>query len=494
MVSICLYFQVHQPFRLRRYSVFEIGKNSNYFDERKNREVMHKISEKCYLPANNAMLNLLQKHPEFKLTYSFSGMVLEQLQQYAPNALDSFSELVDTGRVEILEETYHHSLAALYNRDEFKEQIKMHRKAIRGIFNKEPRVFRNTELVYNNNIAKEVERMGYDGILAEGADHILGWRSPNFVYKPINTNIKLLLKNYRLSDDIAFRFSSRDWAEWPLTAEKFGQWVSRINGNGNCVNLFMDYETIGEHQWADTGIFEFFKRLPREILKHPDNEFATVSDALKRYEAVAELDIPHAVSWADIERDLTAWAGNNMQKSALVNVYSLRDAVLGLNNPELTEKWRRMQTSDHFYYMCTKWFNDGDVHKYFNPYDSPYEAFITFMNVLNDIKTRIKEVERMKLTKDSAKQFLATIEGERCFWCCDGAILCSMIDLVKALNKMPGKVFAYHVNKEKNDFANWVRDIIGDAELANEISASSNKADMAKRVQSRIAVLKRIVS
>ncbi len=399
MVSVCFYFQVHQPLRLRRYSIFEIGKHNNYFDDHKNESIIKKITHKCYLPANNVILDLINRTGgRFKVSYSMTGVVLEQLEKHAPEVIDSFKKLADTGCVEFLDETYHHTLSFLYSKEEFKEQVEQHSKKIRQLFNYKPKVFRNTELVYNNELAVFAEKMGYKGILAEGADHILQWRSPNFVYRPKGANnLKLLLKNYKLSDDIAFRFSEKGWKEFPLTAPKFAKWVNNINGNGNVVNLFMDYETFGEHQWEDKGIFEFLKRLPAEILKHPDNEFVTPSQSIKKYDAVAELDYHNFVSWADIERDLSAWLGNKMQNEAMSQVYALEPHVKLSKNKELIGEWRKLQTSDHFYYMCTKWFNDGDVHKYFNPYDSPYEAFITYMNILNDFRIKADKLGEIKL-------------------------------------------------------------------------------------------------
>jgi len=294
-----------------------------------------------------------------------------------------------------LSETHHHSLAYLYSKDEFREQVVQHRKMIKRLFRQVPIVFRNTELIYNNELAKYIQDMGYEGVIAEGADHILGWRSPNFLYRPVNApKIKLLLKNYRLSDDIAFRFSNHSWKEYPLTAEKLAQWINKVNGNGNCVNLFMDYETFGEHQWAPTGIFRFLQKLPGEILKHPDNNFMTPGELLKNYDAVEDIDVHNMTSWADIERDLSAWMGNKIQKAALQEIYHLEEAIKKSRDLSLLNDWRRLQTSDHFYYMCTKWFADGDVHKYFNPYDSPYDAFISFMNVLNDLIIRLKSKNR----------------------------------------------------------------------------------------------------
>ena len=390
-----MYFQVHQPFRLRKYSIFDIGTKKDYFNEKynlklNNEAILRKVSNKCYLPANKLMLKLLNEN-DFKISYSLSGMAIEQFEKYYPEVLNSFQELVDTKKVEILSETYYHSLSYLYSKEEFKEQIEMHKEKVKNVFGVNPKVFRNTELIYNNEIAKFVEDLGYEGILAEGWDYYLKWRSSNFLYKPKNCNIKLLMKNYKLSDDIAFRFGEKSWKEWPLTIEKFGQWVNAAEGE--CLNLFMDYETIGEHQWEETGIFEFFKKMPSEILKNPNNNFKTPSEIIKHYNPKDEIDVPNLMSWADVERDVSAWLGNKMQQEALAKIYSVEKLIKENSNKELLDAWRKMQTSDHFYYMCTKWFNDGDVHKYFNPYESPYEAFITYMNVLSDLNIRLKKEE-----------------------------------------------------------------------------------------------------
>lgn len=409
MTSVCFYFQVHQPYRIKNYRVFDIGSKGDYFDDSSerdinNRKVFNKVAQKCYLPTNEILLELLQKHPEFQVSFSLSGVFLDQLEEFSPETLLSFQKLVDTGRVEILSETYYHSLAFLYSKKEFKKQVLFHRQKIIDLFGYYPEVFRNTELIYRNDVAHIAEEMGYKGVIAEGADHILDWRSPNFLYKPKGADdIKLLLKNYKLSDDIAFRFSAKDWTEHPLTAPKFADWVSAVNGNGNLVNLFMDYETFGEHQWEDTGIFNFLKVLPEEILKNPDNDFVTPSEAVKRYDTVAEIDMPDFVSWADVERDLSAWLSNSLQNDSIQKLYELEDRVLATQDRKLIEDWRRLQTSDHFYYMCTKWFADGDVHKYFSPYESPYDAFIVFMNALNDLKIRIDNSEELKKT-DITKQ------------------------------------------------------------------------------------------
>lgn len=396
MPSICFYFQVHQPYRIKKYSVFDIGNDHNYFkdenlNEKGNKAVMEKVAKKCYLPTNKILLDLIHKHPEFKISYSFSGTALEQMENFAPEVLESFQKLIKTGNVEILSETYYHSLAFFYSDEEFIEQIELHKKKIKELFDYEPKIFRNTELSYNNELARIIERLGYDGILAEGWEHYLGYRSPNFLYRPKGTQkIKLLLKNYKLSDDIAFRFSNKQWKEHPLYVPKFCNWLNSVNGNGNTINLFMDYETFGEHQWEDSGIFNFLYSLPEEILKHPDNNFKTPSELISAYETVGELDIHNTLTWADAERDLSAWTGNSMQKSSLRKIYEIEEDVVNSNDEKLKTDWRKLQTSDHFYYMCTKWFSDGDVHKYFSPYESPYEAFISYMNILNDFRLRLK--------------------------------------------------------------------------------------------------------
>jgi alpha-amylase len=389
MASVCFYFQVHQPYRLRDYTIFDNG--TDYFDEAKNAEICRKVASKCYLPTNQLLLELIEKYQgKFRVAFSTTGTVLEQFQQYMPSVLESFQRLAGTGCVEFLSETYYHSLSFLYSRDEFVEQIDAHRRLIRDLFGQSPRVFRNTELVYNNNLAETIEQIGgFDAIITEGADHVLGYRSPNFVYRPPNcSSLKLLLKNYRLSDDIAFRFSNRDWSEWPLKADKFSSWINAVNGNGFVVNLFIDYETFGEHQWQDTGVFEFMRHLPHEVLRHPDNDFKTPSQVAEAYDAVDVVDVPNLVSWADTERDLSAWLGNPMQQNAIEELYKLEHVVKNLGDGDVLAGWRRLQTSDHFYYMCTKYFADGDVHKYFNPYDSPYDSFINFMNVLDNLKFR----------------------------------------------------------------------------------------------------------
>jgi len=392
--AIGVYLHVRQPYLILHYTVFDIATKHDYFDaaydsRESNERVIHKVAEKSYIPTNRHLLELLKNNPEFKLSLSITGTVLEQLEKWSPEALQSFKDLVSTGRVEIVGETYHHSLAFFYSREEFEVQVKMHREKVQALFGQTPAVFRNTELAYNNDLAYWADKAGYKGILAEGWDKVLGWRSPNYVYQPAYTeNVRLLMKNYKLSDDIAFRFGNRNWSEWPLTADKFTQWLSSDHDSTN-FNLFMDYETFGEHQWHETGIFDFLAHLPNEWLKTEGHTFMTVSEAIDTFAAKDHVDVPQTITWADTERDLSAWLGNAMQTSAIKSLYALQDKILSTGNLELIEDWRKLQTSDHFYYMCTKWFSDGDIHAYFSPYETPYEAYINFVNAYHDIRFRL---------------------------------------------------------------------------------------------------------
>ncbi len=393
MRNICFYFQVHQPFRLKKYRFFNIGNDHYYYNDFENRSIMRKVAEKCYLPTNKLFLELIKKHGDnFKISYSISGTAIDQFLLYAPDVLESFKKLVETGNVEILSETYAHSLACLIDSDEFERQVTMHKNKIKEVFGVTPKVFRNTELIYSDTIGERVYKMGYKAMLTEGAKQVLGWKSPNFLYcNAVNPKLKLLLKNFKLSDDIAFRFSNRVWDEWPLTVEKFVGWINNIDKKEEVINLFMDYETFGEHQWQETGIFEFLKVLPEYVFNNSDFGFATPGEVAKKLIPVGGISMPHPISWADEERDLTAWLGNELQNEAFEKLYELNETINEINDPEILKDWMYMQTSDHFYYMCTKWFSDGDVHKYFNPYDSPYEAFINYMNILSDFIIRFKK-------------------------------------------------------------------------------------------------------
>ena len=403
MKTVCLYFQVHQPWRLKTYRFFNIGKDHNYLDDLTNRAIMQKIARECYLPMNSLLLKLIKENKgAFRVSFSLTGTVVEQFKLYAPEVLDSFRELVKTGCVELLCETYSHSLAALSSKEDFTEQVKAHLSMLKREFGVKPKAFRNTELIYSDEIAKAVEGMGFKTMLAEGAKHILGWKSPNFVYSDaVDNKLRLMLRNYKLSDDIAFRFSNEGWSEWPLTADKFAGWVAQETGD--VVNLFMDYETFGEHQKASTGIFDFVKALPGALLRTGELEFATVSEASKRLQPVAVLHCPYAMSWADEERDVTAWLGNELQNEAFSKLYALKDKVKALKNADYEYVWNFMQTSDHFYYMATKWLSDGDVHSYFNPYDTAYEAFINYMNVLSDFQIEVEKALEAKKSRKKSK-------------------------------------------------------------------------------------------
>ncbi len=393
MTSICIYFEVHQPTRLNRFSVFNVGKNndplSTYFNSELNYWIFEKVAKKCYIPTNKILLDLINEFDgKFRISFSLTGTFIEYCENYMPSLLDSFKDLFATGAVDLIEETYFHSLSSLYDDlDEFEEQVLMHNEMIKRIFNYKPRVFRNTEAIFDNRIAKKVSELGYKGILTEGTEKILDWRSPNYVYKPVNTDIKVLLRNYTLSDDVGFRFSARGWPGYPLTADKYAYWLASCTGD--LINLFIDYETFGEHQWIETGIFDFLDHLPKEVSKHRNLDFVTVSEAVERYEPVGEIDVPWAISWADADRDVSTWLGNNMQIACFNEIKELGKAIKQKKDRDLLYIWRLLQTSDHLYYLSTKGMEDGDVHAYFSPYSGPYEGFINYMNILQDLKQRV---------------------------------------------------------------------------------------------------------
>ena len=391
MRTVCLYFQVHQPYRLKRYRFFDIGNEHYYYDDYSNESILRKVADKCYLPANDVIQKLINKFPdEFKVAYSISGMALDQFELYAPDVLESFQKLAGTGAVEFLAETNAHSLSSLKNPQEFKKQVGEHAEKVERLFGQKPKVFRNTELIYSDDIGAMVAEMGYQGMLTEGAKHILGWKSPNFLYtNAINPKLKILLKNFKLSDDIAFRFSNKSWSEYPLTTDKFASWLKQIDKKEETVNLFMDYETFGEHQWAETGIFKFLEELPGAILKKTSFTFSTPSEVINNLQPVSAIQVPYPISWADEERDVTAWLGNEMQQEAFNKLYKLAEKVVKADDPLLWNDWNYLQVSDHFYYMCTKFFSDGAVHAYFNPFKSPYDAFINYMNILSDFSIRV---------------------------------------------------------------------------------------------------------
>lgn len=395
--SVCFYFQVHQPDRLRQFRFFDIGNDFHYFDDFTNRTIVRRIADRCYIPMNRLLLEQIKAHKgAFKVAFSISGVAVEQFGKYAPDVLDSFKALAATGCVEFLSETYSHSLASLASPSEFKKQVKEHQKMIQGLFGVKPTAFRNTELIYSDSIGEMVGQMGYRVVLAEGAKHVLGWKSPNFVYaNAINPRVKVLLRNFGLSDDIAFRFGNKSWEGWPLTADKYASWLSSSLEKEDVVNLFMDYETFGEHQKAATGIFEFMANLPSAVLAQ-GLEFSTPTEVASKYQPVAPLNVTYLTSWADEERDTSAWLGNELQEEAFNKVCALETEVMKTKEDKLINTFRKLQESDHFYYMCTKFFSDGSVHSYFNPYDSPYEAFINYMNVLGDFEIRVKDALKQK--------------------------------------------------------------------------------------------------
>lgn len=388
MKHLCLYFQVHQPFRFRKYSFFDIGSDHYYYDDYLNESILQKVAQRCYLPTNELLLKLIEKHGRnFKVTFSITGIALDQFELYAPEVIESFQRLAKTGQVEFLAETYSHSLASQANLEVMKKQVKEHSAKIEKLFGQKPKVFRNTELIYSDEIGAAVYKMGYKGMLTEGAKHILGWKSPNFLYyNAKEPQLKLLLRNYILTDEIAFRFGSKKW-----TADSYAAKLNEIPDKEEVVNLFMDYETFGEHQHADTGIFQFLEHLPEAVLNQTDFRFATPSSIIKNVQPVAAVNVPYPISWADEERDITAWLGNNMQNEAFSKLYALTDKIAQVKDPQILQDWEYLQTSDHFYYMSTKWFSDGEVHAYFNPYKNPYDAFINYMNVLTDFTLRVNK-------------------------------------------------------------------------------------------------------
>lgn len=389
--AICLYFQVHQPFRLKRYRFFDLGHDHYYYDDFSNESIMRKVAEKCYLPANNIILDLILKNKgKFKVTFSLTGLVINQFRLYAPEVLESFKNLAETGMVEFLAETESHSLVSIKTRSEFEQQVKAQREMVKEFLGVETTSFRNTELIYSDQIGSWVADMGFKSILTEGAKHVLGWKSPNFLYcNSINPRLKVLLRNFVLSDDIAFRFSNRNWSEWPLTTDKYATWLNKIAPKSELVNIFLDYETFGEHNNKETGIFDFLHHLPGTILKKTPFRFMTPTEVADNLQPVSAISVPSPISWADEERDITAWHGNELQTAALDKLYELTDKVRRCEDQQIRKDWEYLQASDHFYYMATKFFSDGAVHAYFNPYETPYDAFMNYMNILSDFEIRI---------------------------------------------------------------------------------------------------------
>jgi len=492
MLDICFMFEIHQPFRLNRNFSSDLLSRKQvtkedlfdlYFDNQLNRHVFERAARKCYYPTNSVILEQIDrfKHDtkKFKVAYSISGVFIEQCERWNPNLLDSFKQLAQTGCVEFLDQTYYHSLTSLYSaeRQEFIEQIRMHRKLMKDLFNYEPKVFENTECLYNNSIAKTIEALGYKAIVTEGVERILNWRSPNHVYKAKGSNLSVLMRNYRLSDDIGFRFSSHWWEEWPLTSNKYASWLAA--NQGQMILLFVDYETFGEHHWPETGIHEFFRWLPQEVIKWQHLNWATPSEIIQWHKPVGEIDVHeyNTISWADLERDTTAWIGNSMQTICYESLKAMEPFVKGIGDEQLLKLWRYLQMSDHYYYMSIKGGGPGDVHSYFNPCGSPVEAFAMYSRILSDLEARItQELAKPELT---AKRILRQLPAEKGFtfftefarptkW-----TVHSLKEFQTSLKEVDVKSIQFHM--ERGDFARWIRQVVGDEKLADEIANLSDK-------------------
>ena len=413
MVAICFYFEVHQPFRVNHYRIKDISKHKSYFNDISNKSIFEKVAKKCYWPAGLLIASLLKRHPnDFKVTFSMSGTFLNQCELYDPKLLELYQDILSLPNAEIICETSHHSLAALWDEEEFLTQIKIQKDKIKKLFHVEPKAFRNTELIYSNYIGKLVHKAGYQVCLLEGWEPFIpeGWNTHHVFHHPEIHELKLLPKSYKLSDDLAFRFSNRGWESWPLTADKYHSWLEKLlDGNHEFIGLFMDYETFGEHQWADTGIFEFLDHFVTNIAFDNRFQFLTVSETAQKFTARAPMNVDRPLSWADTERDISAWLGNRIQEDAIQRIYKLKKDIFLVDDKETTEEWRKLLTSDHFYYMCIKWSTDGDVHKYFSPFDSPYEAYLDYVNILEDLE--IKCAEKLRL-KDLAQNNIKILNKE----------------------------------------------------------------------------------
>ena len=410
MKSICFYFEIHQPFRLKRYRFFDIGADHYYYDDYNNQEIIDRVANNCYLPANNTILQMIKEtNGAFKAAFSISGVALEQLELYAPEVIDSFKELAKTGCVEFLAETYAHSLSCLQtDSDEFELQVKEHEKKVQSLFGVKPTVFRNTELIYSDEIGQRVSAMGFKGMVTEGAKHVLGWKSPNYLYcSASNPQLKLLLKNSELSNDITFRFSDWSWNEFPLDAKKFINWISSTQETEDVINLFMGYETFGEVQNAGTGIFDFLKALP-QFAAEAGIDFQTPSQVFGSRKPVDKISVPYPMSWADEERDLSAWLGNELQQSAFSKLCSIGERVRLTYDKRLLQDWYYLQSSDHFYFMSTK----NSIHRQNCWYESPYDAFMNYMNVLSDFIERVNSMFPEGVDNEELNSLLQTIEAQ----------------------------------------------------------------------------------
>lgn len=413
MTAICFYFQIHQPFRLKNYRFFDIGNDHYYYDDFANDDIITRIAHRSYLPANEMLLDIIKENgKKFKVAFSISGTALEQLEQYVPEFIDSMKELAATGCVEFLSETYAHSLASLEDPEEFIAQVKAHDEKIYQLFGLKPKVFRNTELIYSDDIAAMVASMGFKGAITDGAKHILGWKSPNYLYNAASApKLKLLLKNSKLSDDISFRFSNHEWESYPLTADKYMDWIASLPQEEQLVNLFMNYETFGELQPQQSGIFEFMKALPR-FAADRNIQFWSPSEVISKLKPVSELSVPTPISWADEARDTSAWLGNTLQQEAVKKLYSIGERVRLCQDKRIKLDWNYLQASDHFFYMSTKHSSDGNVHSHYSPYGSPYTAFTNYMNVLSDFMIRVEAQYPAEIDNEELNALLLTIKNQ----------------------------------------------------------------------------------
>jgi alpha-amylase len=476
VTDVVFVFEVHQPHRLRKNlfwenKVFKRAKKEElfnyYFDNEVDREIFERAAKKCYFPSNQILLDAIDEQKksksQVKVSFSLSGVFLEQCEMFNPDLLESFKQLAKTGCVEFLDQTYYHSIASLYpEKEEFIEQVKLHRDIIKSLLGYTPTVFENTELLYNNRIAKIVEDLGYKGIFTEGVEKILKEKSPNYLYTPNGTQkIRLFLRNYKLTDDIGFRFSARWWSEWPLTADKYAHWLA--DTKGDCVNIFPDYETFGEHHWPETGIHGFLRHLPEEILKWPHLHMATPSEVIDKHAPAGEVDFPETggtVSWADLERDSSGWLGNSMQWAYYTNLQRLEPLIKEADDPEFQRLWRYFQTSDHLYYMFAKGGGPGEVHSYFSPFESPVNAFVAAETALFDFENRVRLA-----TLTANEPFLfCTGSGKENF---TGTMTWSLKGFLKALETVDVEALEFHNNR--GDFESWAQYSLQDEALSAQL-------------------------
>jgi alpha-amylase len=495
VTDIVFVFEVHQPHRLRRNlhwenKLFKRTKKEDlfdyYFDNEVDKEIFLRVAKKCYFPSNQIIIDQIDVHRKekrpVKFSFSLSGVFLEQCEMFSPDLLESFKQLAATGRAEFLNQTYYHSISGLYpEKDEFIKQVKMHHDLVKDLLGYDGKVFENTELLYNNAIAKTVDALGYKGIYTEGVEKVLGGKSPNYIYTPKDTkNIRVLLRNYKLTDDVGFRFSARWWTEWPLTADKYAKWLAQTTGN--CINIFPDYETFGEHHWPETGIHDFLHHLPEEILKWGNLKMATPSEVINSYQPQGEVDVPEShgtVSWADLERDSSGWLGNTMQWAYYTSLQRLEPLVREADDLEWLRLWRNFQTSDHLYYMFTKGGGPGEVHSYFSPFESPVNAYVAAQTSIVDFEARLR---------------MATLTANEPFLFCNGAgdenftgtMTWSLKGFLSAIKTIDAEVLEFH--NRRGDFASWAEHSLHDTDFSNQLQTLSTLKVKGEPLRQRLIV------